>query len=444
MSSHPYARYLGYIRLMGFPIGLGLTSVLVGSMLNRVMIVELGLPASLVGLLFAIPLLISPVRVWLGYRSDAYPLWGLRREPYIVIGTLIGSLGVVGATLAALDFQEAGLGMALIAVLAFALYGAGKNLASNTYEALLADKFEGEQRPRAVTFAKVAMFVGIIGGAIMLGRLLDPFNITRLVAIVLGTVVAVCVVSSLGIVRQEPRTEPVRLAGQEARASSFRETVRTLVLSDPQVRLFFIFVMLTVLGTLAQDVLLEPYGALVLNMSVAQTTRLTSIWGTGTILAMLLAGMWLIKRYGYSAVLRVGLWLGVATFIGLIVTGAWQLPNFFMGLVFFLGVSTGLSAAGMLTAVIEFTTLTRAGLLMGVWGLAHEFGQACGSLFSGIVVDLGRALSGGNNLAAYGVVFGLEALALMLAVLLLKRVDLSRSVALSEVEPIQQMSHANA
>ncbi len=444
MSSHPYARYLGYIRLMGFPIGLGLTSVLVGSMLNRVMIVELGLPASLVGLLFAIPLLISPVRVWLGYRSDAYPLWGLRREPYIVIGTLIGSLGVVGATLAALDFQEAGLGMALIAVLAFALYGAGKNLASNTYEALLADKFEGEQRPRAVTFAKVAMFVGIIGGAIMLGRLLDPFNITRLVAIVLGTVVAVCVVSSLGIVRQEPRTEPVRLAGQEARASSFRETVRTLVLGDPQVRLFFIFVMLTVLGTLAQDVLLEPYGALVLNMSVAQTTRLTSIWGTGTILAMLLAGMWLIKRYGYSAVLRVGLWLGVATFIGLIATGAWQLPNFFMGLVFFLGVSTGLSAAGMLTAVIEFTTLTRAGLLMGVWGLAHEFGQACGSLFSGIVVDLGRALSGGNNLAAYGVVFGLEALALMLAVLLLNRVDLSRSVALSEVEPIQQMSHANA
>jgi BCD family chlorophyll transporter-like MFS transporter len=413
-------------------------------MLNRVMIVELGLPASLVGLLFAIPLLISPVRVWLGYRSDAYPLWGLRREPYIVIGTLIGSLGVVGATLAALDFQEAGLGMALIAVLAFALYGAGKNLASNTYEALLADKFEGEQRPRAVTFAKVAMFVGIIGGAIMLGRLLDPFNITRLVAIVLGTVVAVCVISSLGIVKQEPRTEPVRLAGQEARASSFRETVRTLVLGDPQVRLFFIFVMLTVLGTLAQDVLLEPYGALVLNMSVAQTTRLTSIWGTGTIMAMLLAGMWLIKRYGYSAVLRVGLWLGVVTFIGLIATGAWQLPNFFMGLVFFLGVSTGLSAAGMLTAVIEFTTLTRAGLLMGVWGLAHEFGQACGSLFSGIVVDLGRALSGGNNLAAYGVVFGLEAVALMLAILLLNRVDLSHSVALSEVEPIQQMSHANA
>jgi BCD family chlorophyll transporter-like MFS transporter len=288
------------------------------------------------------------------------------------------------------------------------------------------------------------MFVGIIGGAIMLGRLLDPFNITRLVAIVLGTVVAVCVVSSLGIVRQEPRTEPVRLAGQEARASSFRETVRTLVLGDPQVRLFFIFVMLTVLGTLAQDVLLEPYGALVLNMSVAQTTRLTSIWGTGTILAMLLAGMWLIKRYGYSAVLRVGLWLGVLTFIGLIATGAWQLPHLFMGLVFFLGVSTGLSAAGMLTAVIEFTTLTRAGLLMGVWGLAHEFGQACGSLFSGIVVDLGRALSGGNNLAAYGVVFGLEALALMLAVLLLNRVDLSRSVALSEAEPIQQMSHANA
>ncbi len=48
-------------------------SVLVGGMLNRVMIVELALPATLVGLLFALPPLISPLRVWLGYLSDVMP-----------------------------------------------------------------------------------------------------------------------------------------------------------------------------------------------------------------------------------------------------------------------------------------------------------------------------------------------------------------------------------
>jgi MFS transporter, BCD family, chlorophyll transporter len=69
------------LRLAGFPLGLGLVSVLVSGTLNRVMIVEMNIPASLVGLFFALPLLISPLRIWLGYRSDAYPIWGLRREP---------------------------------------------------------------------------------------------------------------------------------------------------------------------------------------------------------------------------------------------------------------------------------------------------------------------------------------------------------------------------
>jgi len=141
-------RILHYIRLAGFPIGLGLTSALVGGTLNRVMIVELGLPASLVGLLFSLPLLISPVRVWLGYHSDAHPIWGLRREPYIVVGAFFAALAVMAATLAALNLQALSLGMIASVVLAFIVYGMAKNLASNTFEALLADKFKGDHRPR--------------------------------------------------------------------------------------------------------------------------------------------------------------------------------------------------------------------------------------------------------------------------------------------------------
>ena len=432
MNKNTFVRYLHYLRMAGFPIGLGLTSVLVGGTLNRVMIVELGLPASLVGLFFALPLLISPVRVWLGYRSDAYPLWGLRREPYIVFGSLVAGLGVAAATLAALNVTSTKGLMIAAMLLAFVAYGLGKNLSSNTFEALLADKFEGEQRPRAVTFFKVAMFLGIMGGAIGLGKLLDPFDPQRLITIVLGVVTLAFVLSGLASVWQEPRTVLVRAASQEARTTSFRETFTTLVWGDPQVRIFFIFIMLTVVGTLAQDVLLEPYGALVLGMSVGETTRLTAIWGAGTLLSMMAAGAWLIKRFGYAPVLRAGLLLGVLVFVGLIVAGAVKTTGAFLGLVFFLGISTGLSAAGMMTAVIEFTTLARAGLLMGVWGVAHELGQAFGSLMSGIMVDLGRALTGGNALIAYGAVFALEAILLTLALGLLKRIDIARSLALQE------------
>ncbi len=432
MKRNTFTRTLHNIRMAGFPVGLGLTSVLVGGTLNRVMIVELGLPASLVGLFFALPLLISPVRVWLGYRSDAYPLWGLRREPYIIFGSLVAGLGVSGATLATLNAANTGGLMIGATVLAFVAYGLGKNLSSNTFEALLADKFEGEQRPRAVTFFKVAMFLGIMGGAIALGRMLDPFSPERLLTIVFSVVAIAFVLAGFAAVQQEPRTTSAQAASQEARETSFRETFITMVWRDSQVKRFFIFVMLTVVGTLAQDVLLEPYGALVLGMSVGETTSLTAIWGAGTLLAMMAAGAWLIKRLGYAPVLRAGLLLGVLVFVGLILAGALKSIPVFQGLVFLLGICTGLSAAGMLTAVIEFTTLARAGLLMGVWGVAHELGQAFGSLMSGVMVDLGRAVSSGNALFAYGAVFAVEALLLVIALAIYGRVDLTQSTVLTE------------
>ena len=111
---------LHFARLAAFPIGLGLTSVLVGGTLNRVMIVELGLPVALVGFLFAVPLLVSPLRVWLGYRSDAFPLLGLRRVPYIVFGWWLAELGVVGALWLVLRHPDAGWLPVLGMVAAFA------------------------------------------------------------------------------------------------------------------------------------------------------------------------------------------------------------------------------------------------------------------------------------------------------------------------------------
>lgn len=418
------------LRLAGFPLGLGLTSVLVSGTLNRVMIVEMNIPAALVGLFFALPLLISPLRVWLGYRSDAFPLWGLRREPLILFGSLLAGVGVAGATLTLVESPTLSLLVTIALVTAFIAYGFGRNLSSNTFEALLADKFIGDQRPRAVTFYKVAMFVGIMLGALLLGRLLDPFSKPRLLIIVVAAAVGSFLLTILSILRQEPRHAAIHTESQVARGIDFWTTFKTMVWADPQIKRFFIFVMLTVIGTLAQDVLLEPYAGLVLNMSVGQTTTLTAIWGAGTLLSMGAAGAYLIKRYGYVRVVRVGLVLGVVTFVSLILSGALQLSGVFLVLVFFLGVSTGLSASGMLSAVIDFTTPERAGLLMGVWGVAHNLGQAVGNLISGAVVDLVQILQG-NALTAYGVVFALEAILLLAALWLLKSIKISEAVVFS-------------
>jgi len=272
--------------------------------------------------------------------------------------------------------------------------------------------------------------------------LLDPFSASRLIIVVKGVVLSASILTILGVSLQEPRKAGVDAEIETAKKISFMETFRTMVLADPQIRRFFIFVMLTVVGTLGQDVLLEPYAALVLGMSVGETTSLTAIWGAGTLLSMAAAGGWLmlsmaaaggwlIKKFGYERVVRIGLVLGIIIFTGLILTGYFGLSTQFLVLVFFLGMSTGLSASGMLSAVIEFTTSARAGLLMGVWGVAHNLGQALGSLLSGALVDLVRAFNG-NAMMAYGIVFALEGFLLLLAMGVLSRVKMQESRLLAE------------
>jgi MFS transporter, BCD family, chlorophyll transporter len=425
-----------YLRMAAFPLGIGLTSVLVNGTLNRVMIVEQGMPTSFVGLCFALPLLIAPVRVWLGYQSDTRPLWGQRRVPYIIAGTLLSVIGMVIATLLvlALPAEHLPLTVAIAGalLLAFVTYGLGRHMASNTFEALIADTFHGSQRPRAVTLFKVAMFAGIIGTAITMGLLLDPFSPARLTMISGGALLLTLLLTLLAVVGQERAGAHIQASVHKARTVSFRTTMTTVLWPDPHLRRFFVLIMLVIVGTLAQDILLEPYGGLVLGMTPGETTRLTALWGIGTVLAMLAAGMRLIQHYGYRPVLRAGLVLNIVVFGGLIGAGGFRQPLVFQGLVFVLGLGSGLAAAGLLTAVVEQTTAARAGTLMGVWGVAHEGGEALGGLLGGSVVDVVRLLSGGNGWLAYSTVFALEAGLLLIALVLVGRVHVQAPSAAAE------------
>lgn len=423
---------LNVARLALFPLGLGLALVLVSGTLNRVMIVELELPASLVGLFFAMTLVIAPARMWLGYLSDGYPVRGKRREPYIVLGALILASAVIAVTLLMIKSENRGVVVALGGLLAFIVYAIGVNLSSNTFEALLADRFHGDARPRAVTLFKIAMFTGIMIGALGLGRLLEPFDTERFIAIVVGVMALFITLAVIGTFRQEPALPALEKISRQAAEQPFWTVIRTVIWQDRHARRFFVLVVLSTLGTLAQDVLLEPYGALVLDMTVAQTTRLTALWSTGTMITLVVSGVWLIKRWGYMAALRTGLAISVVVFGGIVVAGAIGSVPLFMALVLALGLGAGLAMAGLLTAAIEFTTTLRAGLLMGVWGMASEFGQSAGGLLGGVVVDILRALTGGNNWIAYGTVFTIEAILLVIVLALAGELHIEHAAARTE------------
>lgn len=434
-------RFLNYFRLALFVFGYGLLGVLVTSTLNRIMIAELGYPASLVGLLIAIPYLISPVRLWLGYRSDGFTIFGRRREPYIVLGALLAGLGLAATVLMIVNSAGAPWLMAGT-LLGFALFGLGRNLGHNSFEALLADVFTGDARPRAATLYEVAALLGSVMGGGLLGRALETYDPGRLVAVTLGTATVAFVLSLLAALGQEPRTTVTQVATEKARGASFRAAVRDVVLADPQVRLFFTLVFFTFIGTLAQDALLEPYGALVLNMDVGQTTRLTVPWGLGVMAAMLLSGLVLIKWLGYLNVMRAGIVASLAAFAGIIFAGASEDVGLFRNLVLFMGLGTGLAGAGMLTGALNFTTTIRAGLLMGVWGMANLLGKAAGNVIGGGVVDVVQLLTG-SRLAAYSAVFALEIVMLAAALGLSFRLNVAASRAKQEARQTLQATAAD-
>ena len=126
--------------------------------------------------------------------------------------------------------------------------------------------------------------------------------------------------------------------------------------------------------------------------------------------------------------MRTGIVASILVFLGLIVTGFMGNAGIFKSLVFVMGLGTGLAGAGMLSAIISFTTPIRAGMLMGVWGVANMVGHAVGNLTGGILVDSVRYATG-NAFFAYSSLFTMEAVILLVALNLTTKLNANTSRA---------------
>jgi BCD family chlorophyll transporter-like MFS transporter len=407
-----------------FQLGFGLISILVLGVLNRVMFAEIGLSATLVGFLLALPPLLSPLRLWLGYFSDNYPLFGYRRTPYIVGGMILATGGVFIATLGSLRIPTSFVSGVLLASIAFVCYGMGKNAMATTFQALIADVFDESGRPQASAALKAAFILGIVGGSVGLGRVVDPYSSTRLIAVVGGTGLVAILLSLLGSAGIEPRKRPQETGNpRRRREMSFTETMK-LTFQNPQARLFFLFIGATLLATLSQDIFLEPYGATVFGMSVGETARLNMFWGIGTLGALIVCGFFMVNRLGRRLVAAAGLVLVIVAFGGVIAAGVVHNQTLFVVLVVLLGIGSGIAGAGALTLMVDFTTPEHAGLLMGAWTIAHQMAEVIGNFMGGVLVD-GVFVRTQSYLAAFGTVFGLEVIAALVGLSLLIYIDVS-------------------
>lgn len=421
------ARVLAQLALVH--VGVSITVVPVTSTLNRVMIADMQMPVTLVAILVALPYLLSPLQIFLGNWSDRHPAADYHRTPWILLGGLLAATGsyftVHVAYLLDSNFML-GLGAAVVV---FCLWGAGINAASVSYLSLVTDLADEEGRSRAVSIMWTAMIAATIVTAYALSRMLATFSKETLYT-AFGAIWFVSIIFVLvGSYRIEPRAS-ARTARPSNSADDPLLVLRLLAL-NPQARRFFLYLMIVLISIHAQDVVLEPFGAKALGMSVAATSRLTSIWGVG-IFITLLAGILFVKRFGKKTGANVGAYVTAVAFASIISAGLLGQSNLFIGSVFLLGLGGGLMTVSNLSFMLDMTVPQAAGLYIGAWSVANFAGQAIGNVISGLLYDMFFWLTG-NPLMGYSAVFSLEIVGLLVAVWLFRSISVEQFRRQAEV-----------
>lgn len=399
-------------------MAVAMTLVPINSTLNRVMIKELAISATLVAVLASFPYLFSPIQIAIGSYADRHPVFGFRRTPYILLGLGLVVTGVILAPLVAFYMAEhRSLGI-LVGILVFGLWGMGFNFATVSYLSL-ASEISGEKgRSRTIAVMFFMMISGIILTALLLSRLLDPyspevmvgaFRVVGLMALGLG---------GIGLIRLETRvTGGSKIFEKRQRIGE----LLPLIFENRQVTRFFFYLVLLLAAILGQDILLEPFAAQAFHLPVTATTRITSIWGTCVLISLVIAGV-LEGKIAKRSIVRFGGLSAIAAFGVIIISGMILSKSLFYSGVVLLGLATGVASVSNLSLMLDMTVEGRVGMFMGAWGMADSFARLTGSVMSGAVRDLVSQMAA-NPVIGYLVVFALQAGMLVISLFLLGRID---------------------
>ncbi len=432
------------LRLSLFQVTVGMAMVLLVGTLNRVMIVELDVSATLVALMLALPLLFAPFRALIGFKSDNFKsALGLRRLPYIFKGTMLqfGGFAIMPFALLVLSgYAEAvdaprwlGVGSA---ALAFLLVGAGVHIVQTVGLALATDLVPEEDQPKVVGLMYVMLLVGMIVSAFIFSTLLENYTPGKLIQLIQGAAVITILLNGIAMWKQEARNR--ERAAAPASDMTFSTAWSQLTARKGMVRLLVIIALGTA-GFGMADVLLEPFGGQVLNMTVAETTRLTVVLAVGSLFGFGLASFWLGVGSRPIDVACYGAAIGVPAF-GLVIISAINLmPSLLVIATLAAGFGAGLFGHGTLTATMRSAPREQIGLSLGAWGAVQTTAAGIAITIGGVIRDVMLVAPGAGASAArpYLPVFALEAALLLLAVIVawpLRRRSIAadRAIAVSD------------
>jgi len=410
-NAPPPLSWFGIIRLGLVQTALGSVTVLTMATLNRVMVVELGLPSMLPGILVGLHYAMQVLRPRLGYGSDI----GGRRTPWIVGGMLLHATGgALAAVATAWMATHLFLGIAL-AVVAFIMIGIGVSAAGTSLLVLLAKRTEPSRRSTAASIAWIMMVTGFIGTTAAAGYALDPFSGARLVAVCSSVSVIAMILTLIGVWNIEA---PVATNGDRGMEpppkSNFRAELME-ILAEPQARRFAIFIFVSMLAYSSQDLILEPFAGAVFGMTPGATTKLAGFQHTGTLIGMTLVPLfnylmpawrtrttpWIVGACTASALALFNIAVAAAAGPG------WPLRASIVAM----GITNGVYAIVAIGAMMNLVSAghrNREGTRMGIWGASQAVAYGTGGFLGTFASDATQHLVSSVSLS-YALVFAAEA-----------------------------------
>lgn len=410
------------LRLGLFQMVAGGLSVLFLGVLNRVMRVELGLDLMVVGMLVGGGHYLGAlVAIPFGHFSDAHRIIGYRRTVYIMIGVTVTTLILVLSPWVVrwLALTPSPLRISA-AFIFFLLEGIATFVAGTAYLSLITDRTSKDERGPATGMVWTMMMVGIIITGLGSAMFMQTYTFQRMVTLFTAGLAIALLLATVALWKQEPRSRVELCRPPE----SLRIALAMLTQSRHS-RRFAIFLMVGMCSYFMQDVILEPFGGEVFALPPAETTRFNTYMGVGVGAGMLLGGMRLIPRIGKRHVTAIGCWTMVIAFTSLAASGFSHNASMLTITITLLGLGAGLFTVGSIALMMDMTSNRHTGLFVGAWTLVQALAKGPASLLSGGLQS--SILSAGALPGhAYGAVFALEAAGLIVAIILLRRVQVRR------------------
>ena len=405
--------WFGIIRLGLVQTSIGAIVVMTTSTLNRIMVVELALPALIPGLLVALHYIVQMIRPRMGFASDQ----GHAKTPWILGGMFVLGLGGIGASIGtALMGSYFTLGL-FISVVAFSLIGVGVSIGGTSLLALLAKSVNDQKRAAAATIVWIMMIFGFAITSVMIGKFIDPYSPMKVITIAGVVSIVAILISSIALYRLESGVQKYFKRTQELVQDkiSFKEAFNALW-QDPDIRHFTKFIFISMLAFSSQDLILEPFAGIVFQYTVGQTTSLSGIQHSGVLLGMILVALAgstsLRKNFGsLNQWIVYGCLASAIAMLGLAIAGVFGIGWPLQLNVFLLGVANGafsIAAIGSMMRLAVADGVGKEGVRIGLWGGAQAIAFGLGGLLGAVASDITKVLMT-EIASAYSIVFAIEA-----------------------------------